>query len=479
MPHVEKLKIFLASPSDVPTERRHVKKVIDELNQTVADEKGVYFVLTSSENAFPGYGKDGQAILNEQIGKMQEYDLFIGIMWSRIGTPTPRAKSGTAEEFGRAIQALRCRKKPEVWFYFRLSKVRPPTTAEEVRQLGEVVAFRNKFREKGLFWEYETPAAFCDQLRIHLTLWLNQRQEKTPKSKSTAARSRQTEPKSKTESPVTSGRKKQTTPSTKTTTAKTTTAAKPSTLPRKAPASKNTSTRNTGVVKSPGDWVMLDGKFFQAKLTSIQPDRSILLQIPPKTMEQTAELKALHPGEFNHRRQIAFASSHEAGIMQVTSVTNESTAGKTNFSITLNPCQRSQNNGFAMETSFNNHSADEIAELRARLILLGQALPKELERFFPTQFYGPQNQPVILEKDIFPGMWTQLQTTQSQFLPKAWLWASYCLRMCQVIEDILELELGPIKNKVMPVRFRGKRKQVYSNQAASIISVVGNCILSA
>jgi len=132
-----------------------------------------------------------------------------------------------------------------------------------------------------------------------------------------------------------------------------------------------------------------------------------------------------------------------------------------------------------METSFNNHSADEIAELRVRLILLGEALPKDLGRFFTTQFNGPRNQPVILEKGIFPDLWVQSQTTSSQFLPKAWLWATYCLKMCQVIEDVLELELGPIKNKVMPVRFRGKRKQFYSNQAASIISAVGNCILSA
>lgn len=437
MPQVEKLKIFLASPSDVPTERRYVGKVIDELNRTVAAHRGVYFQVTSSENAFPGYGKDGQAILNEQIGKMQEYDLFIGIMWSRVGTPTPRATSGTAEEFGRAVQALRRKKKPEVWFYFRSSKVHPPATAEEARQLGEVAAFRNKFRGKGLFREYGTPAAFRDQLREHLTLWLNQRQEKTP------------------------------------------TATKPSTASRKTPTSKNTSTRTSGIVKGPGDWVMLDGKFFQAKSSSTQPDRSILLQIPPKNMEQTAELKALYPGEFNHRRQVAFADSHEAGIIQVASVTNESTAGKTSFSVTLKSCQQSQNNGFAMEAGFNNHSADEIAELRARLILLGEALPKDLGRFFTTQFNGSRNQPVILEKGIFPGLWAQLQTTPSQFLPKAWLWATYCLKMSQVIEDILELELGPIKNKVMPVRFRGKRKQFYSKQAASIISVVGSCILSA
>lgn len=36
---------------------------------------------------------------------MKEYALFVGIMWNRIGTPTPRAESGTVEEFERAIKS--------------------------------------------------------------------------------------------------------------------------------------------------------------------------------------------------------------------------------------------------------------------------------------------------------------------------------------------------------------------------------------
>lgn len=477
MLHVEKIKIFLASPSDVPTERRHVGKVIDELNRTVAADKGVYFEGTSSENAFPGYGKDGQAILNEQIGKMQEYDLFIGLMWSRIGTPTPRAKSGTAEEFGRAVQALRRKKKPEVWFYFRLSAV-TPSTREEVKQLDEVIAFRDKFRGEGLFRGYKAPAEFRDQLREHLTLWLNQRQRKVSKTRSAGVKQSKTltEAKAKSDFPETGDRKKAATTA-KAATAKTTTATKPSTS-RKVPISKSGTTQSTGAVKSPKDWVMLNERFFQAK-SNTQSDQSIILQISSKNSEQDAELKALQSKESYNRKQVAFANSHDAGIMQVSSVEIESTAGKNIFNITLTPSQRSQNNGFAMETSFNGHSADEIAELRTRLILLGEPLPKDLGRFFPTQFNGPHNHPVTLEKSIFPDLWAQMQTQPSQFLPKAWLWAAYCLKMCQVIEDVLELELGSIKNKVMPVRFQGRRKQFYSNQASSTISVVGNCILSA
>jgi hypothetical protein len=477
MVQLEVLKIFLASPSNVPTERRYVRKVIDELNRTVAADKRVHFEVTSSENAFPGYGKDGQAILNEQIGRMQEYDLFIGIMWSRIGTPTPRAKSGTAEEFGRAVQALRRKSKPQVWFYFRLSAVRP-TTKEEVRQLDEVITFRNKFRGKGLFREYESPAAFCDQLREHLTLWLNERKGKAPKSRSTGSKQKVTtsEAKAKSESPPGDRKKLVSAATAKVATVKAATTTKPATISRKSSISKSNATRSTGTVRNPKNWVMLDGKFFQSKLSSTQSDRSIVLQISPKDLEQAAELKAFQPGEFHNRKQISFADSHEAGIMQVSAVTTESVDGKTSFSITLNPNQRSQISGFGMDINYQNYNADQVAELRARLILLGDALPKEIGRF--GSITDPHNHTKTIENGIFPDLWAKLQIQPALFLPKAWLSAAYCLKMYQIVEDILELELGPIKNKILPIRFRGKRKQSYSNQKPSIISVVGSCILS-
>lgn len=449
MPQVEKLKIFLASPSDVPTERRHVWKVIEEINRTVAANKGIVLEAISSENAFPSYGKDGQAILNEQIGKMQEYELFIGIMWNRIGTPTPRAKSGTAEEFGRAVTALRRKRKPQVWFYFREAPAHL-TTIEALRQREEALKFKAKFRGKGLFREYKTPANFRDQLREHLTLWLNQL-------------------KTKSESPAVASDRK-----------KVTLANKTSVRPRKTPALKSSNPRSTGSVKNSGDWVMLNDKFFQTESSATQPDRSIILRLSPKNMEQVAELKSFDPGEFHYKKQIGYADHHHAGIMEVSSVLSESMAGKTSFNITLKPIQRSQNSSFILEANFNNYSADEIAKFRIRQILLGEALPKDIGRFFPTtQITGSYNHTVEVKKGIFPELWAKLQTQPRLFLPKAWLWAVYYLKMSQLVEDVLELELGQIKNKVMPVRFRGKRRVVYTNHEASIIQVVGNCTLSA
>ena len=67
MSQVEKIKIFLASPSDVYRERQHVKDVVTELNQSYGSNRGLTLeVVCSESNTFPGYGKDGQAILNDR-----------------------------------------------------------------------------------------------------------------------------------------------------------------------------------------------------------------------------------------------------------------------------------------------------------------------------------------------------------------------------------------------------------------------------
>lgn len=251
--------------------------------------------------------------------------------------------------------------------------------------------------------------------------------------------------------------------------AKPATAKKKTTTPRKTPVSKTSTTRSTRPVKDPGNWVMLNDKFYLRELRETKQDLSIVLQLSPTAdMEQVAELKSLHPGEYHNIKQIAYADQCDAGIMQVLSALPESSAGKTRFNITLKPTQNSQNSGFPIGMSYNNYSADEIARLRARRILLGEPLPKDLEPLFHT---------TQAEKGIFPELWVKLQKQPRLFLPKAWLKAVYSLKMNGIVEDVLKLELGPINNKVMPVRFRGRRRQAYANQKPNIIEFEESCTL--
>ena len=175
MPQVEKLKIFLASPSDVAKERRYVEEVIKEIDNTIASGKGIVLELVHSEKTYPGYGQDGQAVLNAQIASMEEYALFVGIMWNRVGTPTPRAESGTVEEFERAIAAFERKGQPLIWFYFGQSAAQFKTEGE-LEQRQKVLEFKKKVQRKALTREYKKPPDFRDRFRQDILLWLNERQ---------------------------------------------------------------------------------------------------------------------------------------------------------------------------------------------------------------------------------------------------------------------------------------------------------------
>jgi hypothetical protein len=167
-----KIRIFLASPGDVGGEREQLAKVVQELNITLsalAPARGVVLELVRWEtHVHPGLGRDAQDVVNQQIG---DYDIFVGIMWRRFGTKTKIAESGTEEEFRIAHTAWeRTRKLFQILFYFCQAPAAPPATAEEVAQLGRVVAFRQELTQRGLVWEYADHSAFSDTVRPHLIM---------------------------------------------------------------------------------------------------------------------------------------------------------------------------------------------------------------------------------------------------------------------------------------------------------------------
>ncbi|MEM7589958.1 MAG: hypothetical protein AAF383_00280 [Cyanobacteria bacterium P01_A01_bin.83] len=174
MPQVELLKIFLASPSDVSRERDYIEEVVEEINRSTAPSKGVRLeVVRSEKNTYPGYGGGGQAVLNAQIANMEEYELFVGIMWNRLGTPTPRAESGTVEEYERAVAAFESNGKPNIWFYFR-EAASQLNSESELEQRSKVLAFKKKVQNKALTHDYKKPIDFRERFRQGLSLWLSQ-----------------------------------------------------------------------------------------------------------------------------------------------------------------------------------------------------------------------------------------------------------------------------------------------------------------
>ena len=103
---IELIRIFCASPSDVEAERADLKYAIDKFNTSLGTTfKARCEFIGWEEHTYSAAGSDPQKIINNQID--DQYDIFMGILWSKLGTPTPRSDSGTQEEFERAISRFR------------------------------------------------------------------------------------------------------------------------------------------------------------------------------------------------------------------------------------------------------------------------------------------------------------------------------------------------------------------------------------
>lgn len=164
------LSVFVASPSDVDEERNCIEEVIRDLNTAWARELRIRLELVRWEtHAFPSFGEDPQAIINEQIP--DDFDLFVGLMWCRFGTPTGRAGSGTAEEFERA--KARFDKSPndlQLMIYFKDAPAPVAPSKLDHGQLAKVSEFRSSLgNEGGLYWTFQTIDEFEKVIRLHLT----------------------------------------------------------------------------------------------------------------------------------------------------------------------------------------------------------------------------------------------------------------------------------------------------------------------
>lgn len=162
------LSVFVASPSDVQDERDILEEVIQEINGTWSKNLGLRIELIRWEtNAYPGIGSDAQDVINHQIE--ETFDIFIGIMWCRFGTPTLRSGSGTKEEFERAISRYRNNENSvSIMMYFKDEAI--PPSKIDFDQAKLVDDFKKSLGGEGaLYWIFKDCSDFEKLLRIHLT----------------------------------------------------------------------------------------------------------------------------------------------------------------------------------------------------------------------------------------------------------------------------------------------------------------------
>ncbi|MCI0556168.1 MAG: NACHT domain-containing protein, partial [Anaerolineae bacterium] len=176
-----KLRIFVASPKDVAAERKRLHEVVDELNRTgnLADELGLTLeVFDWQTHVTPLMGRPEERILQQLA--IHTWDIFVGILWLRFGTPTggidPQTgkpyDSGTEEEFSLAYDAWKKNGRPKILFY-RCTRL--PVSLDDIDpdQHKRIKAFFTQFdadaTHPGLYQPFQTTEEFERHVRQDLT----------------------------------------------------------------------------------------------------------------------------------------------------------------------------------------------------------------------------------------------------------------------------------------------------------------------
>jgi hypothetical protein len=132
----ETYRVLIASPSDLEEERQVATEAVNDWNAlNAAAEEIVLLPVKWETHATPETGGRPQSAINRQL--VTDSDLLIGMFWTKIGTDTGVAESGTVEEIDQFVAAG----KPAM-LYFSSRPINPnkvdPRQFKKLRQFKEV-----------------------------------------------------------------------------------------------------------------------------------------------------------------------------------------------------------------------------------------------------------------------------------------------------------------------------------------------------
>lgn len=157
-------RVLVASPSDCDEERKLVPKVIRAWNAAHSSSHATILEPVLWElHARPELGRP-QKVINKQI--VDNCDILIGTFRKKLGSPTGKAESGTAEEIEKFH-----RKGKTALIYFSSSSVAPNNLdPKEFRRLKD---YRQKIGQKALYSTYKSFKDLEERLQKDLAKTMN------------------------------------------------------------------------------------------------------------------------------------------------------------------------------------------------------------------------------------------------------------------------------------------------------------------
>jgi len=131
MQDIKKIIVFLSSPSDLLQERKLAENAIKDTDK-------YHFEIFDFSKVASEFGDKPQNIINAQL---PDFDIYIGIMGQRFGTPTDSYGSGTEEEFRIALEKKKSGKSVHVALLFKT--IENPVSSMSVSDLAQFMKVRD------------------------------------------------------------------------------------------------------------------------------------------------------------------------------------------------------------------------------------------------------------------------------------------------------------------------------------------------
>jgi len=160
------IEVLIASPYDVAAERDVVERVIHRWNAAHSRATGITLQAVRWEtHTHPEMGDRPQGVVNRQI--VDHADILIGVFWTKLGTETGEAPSGTAEEIKRFRRAGK-----KVLVYFSMQG--PSLDHFDPKEYQRLLEYKESLKPDGLYGTYTSTENLREQLTSHLAQVVNE-----------------------------------------------------------------------------------------------------------------------------------------------------------------------------------------------------------------------------------------------------------------------------------------------------------------
>ena len=142
--------VLLSSPSDLEHERRLIQDHLErEVNRIVGEWASIRLNVVAWEtDSRSGAGNSAQDVIDST---MPPHDIYLGLLWRKIGTPTKGSDSGTIYEYERAMDLKAKGTVHEVMFFFKEDEADTGSQSiEDLQQLIKVKEFKKKLEKENV-----------------------------------------------------------------------------------------------------------------------------------------------------------------------------------------------------------------------------------------------------------------------------------------------------------------------------------------